>query len=52
MSRRCDKSLHQPHMLYFWTVQKHPHRQQHQVQKQKKDVEFKWTPECIPLKSK
>ena len=28
--RRHDKSLHRPHMLYFWTIKKNPHRQQHQ----------------------
>ena len=37
MSRRRDKSLHQPHMLYFWTIKKDPHRQRHQVQKQTLD---------------
>ena len=35
--RRRDKSLHRPHMLYFWTFKKDPHRQQHQVQKQTLD---------------
>ena len=35
--RGCDKSLHRPHMLYFWTIKKDPHRQWHQVQKQTLD---------------
>ena len=29
MRRRRDKSLHRPHMLYFWTIKKDPHRQRH-----------------------
>ena len=37
MRRRHDKSLHQPHMLYFWTIKKDPHRQWHRVQKQTLD---------------
>ena len=37
MSRRRNKSLHRPHMLYFWTIKKNPHRQWHQVQKQTLD---------------
>ena len=37
MCRRRDKSLHQPHMLYFWTIKKDPHRQRHRVQKQTLD---------------
>ena len=40
MSRRHDKSLHRPHMLYFWTIKKNPHRQQHRVQKQTLDRSF------------
>ena len=35
--RRHDKSLHPPYMLYFWTIKKDPHRQQHRVQKQTLD---------------
>ena len=37
MHRRCDKSIHRPHMLYYWTIKKDPHRQWHQVQKQTLD---------------
>ena len=37
MSRRRDKSLHRPHMLYFGTIKKDPHRQWHRVQKQTLD---------------
>ena len=36
-SRRHDKSLHRPHMLYFWAIKKNPHRQWHRVQKQTLD---------------
>ena len=32
-SRRRDKSLHRPYMLYVWTIEKDPHRQRHRVQK-------------------
>ena len=35
--RKCDKSLRQPHMLYFWTIKKDPHRQLYRVQKQTLD---------------
>ena len=37
VSRRRDKSLHRPHMLYFWTIKKDSHRQWHRVQKQTLD---------------
>ena len=40
MSRRHNKSLHRPHMLYFWTIKKDPHRQWHRVQKQTLDRSF------------
>ena len=36
-SRRRNKSLHRPHMLYFWTIKKDPHRQRYRVQKQTLD---------------
>ena len=34
MHRRCDKSIHWPHLLPLWTIKKNPQGQWHQVQKQ------------------
>ena len=41
--RRRNKSTYRPHMLYFWTIKKNPHRQWHQVQKQTLDRSIRKT---------
>ena len=35
--RGCNKCLHQPHLLSFWTLQENPNRQWHRIQKQTLD---------------
>ena len=37
MSGRCNKSLHQPHMLHIWTIKENINRQWNRVQEQTLD---------------
>ena len=51
MCRGRNKSIYQPHMLYFRTIKKNPHGQRHRVQKQvfdKLKTEQKFTPIYSP----
>ena len=37
MSRRCNKSLHRPHMLHIWPIKKNINGQWNRVQEQTLD---------------